>query len=249
MGITVNGVEIEDAAIEHELPNHGKADNPLKQTVHELVLRTLLLQEANQKGIDPLADADARIEALIAREVQVPAVDDESCAAYYRGQTQRFRSGELVEVRHILFQVTPAVPLDLLRDIGQTVLEELRLYPERFAERAREYSNCPSGEHGGNLGVLSRGETVPEFEDFVFRLPEGALAERLLETRFGLHIVQVLRRVEGQRIPFDAVKAQIADYLSRQAWQRAIYQYLRILVGRADIRGVTLDGADTPLVQ
>ena len=80
-------------------------------------------------------------------------------------------------------------------------------------------------------------------------LKEGELADRLLETRFGLHIVQVLRKIEGKPVPFEAVRSQIAENLARQSWQRAVHQYLQILVGRADIQGVTLEGADTPLVQ
>jgi len=61
--------------------------------------------------------------------------------------------------------------------------------------------------------------------------------------------VQVMRRVNGELLPFEAVKSQIADQLTRQSWQRAVHQYLQILVGKADVQGVTLDGADTPLVQ
>jgi peptidyl-prolyl cis-trans isomerase C len=59
----------------------------------------------------------------------------------------------------------------------------------------------------------------------------------------------VLRRVDGVLLPFDAVKSQIADNLTRQAWQRALHQYLQILVGRAVIAGVELEGSATPLVQ
>jgi len=248
MGISVNGVEITDAAIEEELPHHQQAANPLKQALHELVLRTALLQEADRLGIAG-EDVDARIEALFTQEVRVPQADDAACETFYRNQPQLFSSGEMVEARHILFQVMPNAPLELLRETGEAVLAELRANPERFEELARQYSNCPSGAVGGNLGQLMRGQTVPEFEALVFRLAEGELASRLLETRFGLHIVQALRHIEGKRLPFDAVKGQIAEKLSRQAWQRALHQYLQIVVGRADIQGVTLEGAGSPLVQ
>ena len=102
---------------------------------------------------------------------------------------------------------------------------------------------------GGSLGQLSRGQSVPEFEELVFRLGEGELAGRLLETRFGLHIVQVLRKVEGQLLPYETVKSEIAAFLDRQSSQRAIHQYLHILVGQAVIEGMVLEGADSPLVQ
>jgi peptidyl-prolyl cis-trans isomerase C len=248
MGIAVNGFEITDSAIEQELPHHQSAGNPLKAAVHELVLHAVLRQEAEHLGMAGI-DADARIEALFAQEVRVPQADEATCETYYRNHGERFTNGDMVEARHILFQVTPGVPLELLRETGAAVLAELQLHPERFAELAQEYSNCASGPLGGNLGQLTRGQTVAEFDDLLFRLAPGALAGRLLESRFGLHIVQVLRRVDGALLPFDAVKSQIAENLSRQAWQRALHQYLHIVVGRADIDGVTLGGADGLLVQ
>lgn len=248
MGIAVNGVDIDDSAIEAELPHHQQADNPLKETVHELVLRTLLLQQADALGI--LGDEDDdRIETLLALQVQVPKADDAACQTYYRNNLAKYTSGEMVEARHILFQVTPSVPLELLRATGESVLEELQARPERFAELAAEYSNCPSGAVGGSLGQLQRGQCVPEFESLVFRLAPGELAARLLETRFGLHIVQVLRKVGGAVLPFEAVAGEIAAFLDRQSTQRAVHQYLHILVGQANIEGLTLDGADSPLVQ
>lgn len=248
MSISVNGFEITDQAVEQELLDHQQASNPVKQALNELVLRTVLLQEADRIGI-ATADDDVRIEALFESEVHVPQADDDACATFYRGHPQLFMNGEIVEARHILFQVTPTVPLELVRETAEALLTELHKNPHRFDELAKAYSNCPSAEVGGNLGQLTRGQTVPEFEDFVFRLKSDEVAERLLETRFGLHIVQVLRRVEGQLLPYDAVKSQIAENLTHQAWQRGIHQYLQILVGRSDIQGVELEGATTPLVQ
>ena len=248
MSISVNGVEITDQAVQQELPHHQQAGNPLKQAVHELVLRTVLLREADRLAITG-EDDDLRIEALFAHEVHVPQADNTTCKTFYRNQPQLFNKGELVEVRHILFQVTSFAPLELLRETAEAVLAELRAQPDRFTELAKEYSNCSSGMVGGSLGQLARGQTVKEFEALVFRLGEGELADRLLETRFGLHIVQVMRKVEGSLLPFDAVKSQIADNLALRSSQQAVRQYMQILVGRADIHGVTLEGVDSPLVQ
>jgi len=248
MGIAVNGVDIDDRAIEAEITHHQQADNPLRAAVHEVVLRQVLLQQADRLEIAG-GDDDARIEALFAREVTVPEADEAACLRYYLGHAERFRSGDLVEARHILFQVTAAAPLELLRETAGLILAELQARPERFDELARQYSNCPSGALGGSLGQLARGQCVAEFDDLLFRLAPGELAGRLLETRFGLHIVQARRRIDGAPIPFDTVRAQVADQLQRQAWQRALHQYLHILVGRAGIEGVDLEGAQSPLVQ
>ncbi len=248
MGIAVNGIDITDREIEQELVHHQHASNPLKQAVHELVLRRALLAEADRLGIAE-GDTDTRIEALFEQAIKVPEADEAACAMLYRNQPQRFTTGAVVEARHILFQVTPSAPLDLLRETGEAVLAALKADPDRFEELAREYSNCASGALGGSLGQLTPGQTVPEFDKLLFRLAPGELASHLLETRFGLHIVQVLRRVEGALLPFEAVRGQIADELNRLAWQRALHQYLQIVVGRANIEGVTLDGVANALVQ
>lgn len=248
MGLSVNGVDIDDDVIEREMAHHGGAANPLRQSVHEVVLRTLLLQEAARLGIHD-GDDDDRIEALLAREVAVPRADDDTCRRFYAGHPQQFTSGELVEARHILFQVTPDAPLELLRETAEAVLAALKADPDGFDTLARQYSNCPSGAAGGSLGQVGRGQCVPEFESVIFRLDAGQLADRPIETRFGLHLVQVLRRVEGRLLPFETVRTRIAHYIESAAWQRAVHQYLQLLVGRAEIGGVTLDGARHPLVQ
>jgi len=99
-----------------------------------------------------------------------------------------------------------------------------RNHPERFGELAAQYSNCPSGAVDGSHGQLSRGDCVPEFDDMLFRLDENEPAGRPVETRFGLHIVQVLRRIEGALLPFDTVKSQIAACTStcRSSWAARI---------------------------
>jgi peptidyl-prolyl cis-trans isomerase C len=247
MAIAVNGVEIDDSAIEQELAHHQGAANPLKQAAQELVLRTVLLQEAGMLGIE--GDDDERIEKLLALQVQVPKADEQACRRYYDNNPARYTNGDMVEARHILLQVTPDAPLELLRGTGEALLEALQAQPGRFAELAAQYSNCSSGQLGGSLGQLSRGQSVPEFEELVFRLGEGELAGRLLETRFGLHIVQVQRKIAGTLLPFEAVHGEIAAYLDRQASQRATHQYLHILVGQAEIEGLELEGATSPLVQ
>ena len=105
--------------------------------------------------------------------------------------------GELIEADHILFQVTPGVNLDMLRAHARVVLDELMADPSRFAEVAREQSNCPSAAVGGSW-ASSGAATRCRSSSAVFALPAGGLLlPQLLETRHGLHIVRVTRRIEG----------------------------------------------------
>lgn len=259
MSISVNDIEITDDDVERELPHHAGASEPAKAAVQALVMREVLLQAARTRlaaavqasrdeGTDALIE-DALIERLIEMEVTSPTPTDAECETYYRNNLDQFRNGDLVEASHILFQVTPNVPLDALRLKAQEVLQQALAHPGQFAELARTYSNCISSEVGGNLGQLTRGQTVPEFERLIFSLEPGKTAPKLLESRFGLHIVRVERRVEGRTLPFEMIREQLARYLAEQARARALKQYLKILIGQASIQGVELEGAATPLVR
>lgn len=255
MSICVNDVEITDEDVERELRIHSNAPIPVKAALEALVMREVLLQAARTKLATELAEAadtlmeDALIERLIEMEVTSPLPTDAECATYYRKNLDQFRNGDLVEASHILFQVTPNVPLDALRVKAGEILQEARAHPEQFAELARTYSNCTSSEVGGSLGQLTRGQTVPEFERVIFGLEPGQIAPKLIESRFGLHIVRVERRVGGRTLPFEVIREQLAQYLIEQARTRALKQYLKILVGQANIQGIELEGTQTPLVQ
>jgi len=63
-------------------------------------------------------------------------------------------------------------------------------------------SNCPSGQQGGNLGQIGRGDTVPEFKKALFRLGPTGLLRELVKTRYGFHIVAIDRRIPGKDTAF-----------------------------------------------
>lgn len=243
MPVTINGVELTDADMEQELPLHADAPNPMRAATTALVLRRVLRDEATRQGLD-LASEDDAIGVLLERHAPAPEADEAACRRYYQANPQRFIVGELIEADHILFQVTPGVNLDMLRAHAGAVLADLLADPSGFAEVARRQSNCPSATVGGNLGQLGRGDTVPEFEKAVFALPAGGLLPQVLETRHGLHIVRVTRRIEGRLLPFEQVRESIASALAAASRDTAWRQYARLLVDRADVRGIDLGGAE-----
>lgn len=72
----------------------------------------------------------------------------------------------------------------------QKILERVKA-GEDFAELAKEYSNCPSGKNGGDLGEFSKGDMVKPFEDAAFKLKKGKISG-IVETRYGYHIIKRL---------------------------------------------------------
>ncbi|MBC3884749.1 peptidylprolyl isomerase [Undibacterium griseum] len=248
MPVIVNGVEFTDADMERELPDHQEAPDPVKSAMTALVLRRVLLDEAKQLALTA-EDDEALIDALLQQEVKVPVPGREECLRQYQAHPERFTVGELTEASHILFQVTPGVDLDGLRQHASGILTHLLEHPQEFAEMAKANSNCPSSEVGGSLGQIGRGQTVPEFERPLFAATAGSVIPRLVETRFGFHIIQVGRKAEGRLLPFDEIQHDIADMMQSASRDHAIRQYLQLLVGRASISGIDLQGADSPLVQ
>lgn len=194
-------------------------------------------------------EIDRGVERLLEREVTTPEPTDAECRQYYDANAARFISGELVAARHILFQVTPGTPVGALRAKAEATLSELLNAPERFEALARECSNCPSSQHGGNLGQLQRGEMVPEFEQALFDAQWTGIHKALVKTRYGFHIVAVDRRAPGRTLPFDVARDAIAANLRAGVLERALRQYVRVLAGQSDVRGVDLGAASTPLVQ
>ena len=62
-----------------------------------------------------------------------------------------------------------------------------------FEEAARDYSLCPSGVKGGELGTFSQGQMVPEFDEVVFNDEIGVI-HGPIKTQFGYHLLEVKER-------------------------------------------------------
>ena len=197
--------------------------------------------------------ASAAIEALLTAQLEVPEPSDEACRRHFDAHPARYRSGDRVRLRHVLFAVTPGVDVRRLRDRAEALLLELRCRrdgeADRFPAAAAKLSNCPSGAQGGELGWLRREDLAPEFAREVFAGAEIGVLPRLVHSRFGLHVVEVQQRETGHTPDFEAVRGAVALALRQQSFVSALRQYLQLLAGAAHIEGVVLDSADTPLVQ
>jgi peptidyl-prolyl cis-trans isomerase C len=238
MTITVNGVAVDAAG--HASPQAA-------------AVRELLRQRAVAAGIAAAEatgeEADAAIERVLEKEIATPEPGENECRRYYDAQPAEFASGELAFARHILFQVTPGAPVPAIRAKAELTLAELAKDSSKFEPLARELSNCPSGQQGGSLGQLGRGETVPEFEQALFNGSYTGIYPQLVKTRFGFHVLAVDRREPGRRLPFEASRPRIAQRLRERVLQKALQQYVRLLAAEAEIEGVDLDAAKSPLLR
>lgn len=256
--VRVNGREIPEAEIAREMQHHP-ADSLAVARAHAieaLVLQRLLIEEAERQGIAGADEAedlgdDPRIAALVERAVQVPQPDEATCRRFYDNNRAKFRSADEYEARHILIACAPDdfEGRDAAKEKALRLIASLQAEPELFGSLAVAYSACPSRNQGGRLGALTRGDTVPEFETYVFSLEEGELCPLPVETRYGVHVIALDRKLIGEMMPYEAVRGHIAQYLRDRSFHTATRQYLMLLAGQARIEGFTIAAADSPLVQ
>lgn len=250
----VNGVALAQ-------PQEALAADELRQRACTELLRQAAMRAGLLAADDPVPEqgalseaAGAAIETLLERELQVPEPADEACRRHHAAHAARYAVGERVQVRHVLFAVTPGVDLNALRPRAEACLLDLRCAEpgaavDRFAEVAASTSNCPSGAQGGALGWLEAADCAPEFARELFGHAEIGVLPRLVHSRFGLHVVEVLAREAGVMPAFETVRAAVAQSLRQHSFATALRQYLQLLAGQAALQGVDLEAAPTPLVQ
>ena len=248
----INGVALHAAGAQP--PGDMLRQRACTELLRQQAQRQGLLAEDDAPGLDGATSAAAAqaIERLLEQALQVPEPSEAACRRYHAAHPGFGSQGERAHLRHVLFAVTPGVDVSLLRQRAERLLLELRCADDggpRFAEAAGEWSNCPSGAQGGDLGWLTPEDCAPEFAREVFGSQEVGVLARLVHSRFGLHVVQVCARKPAQPQAFDQVQASIALVLRQQAWVNALRQYLQLLAGAAEVEGVDLDAADSPLVQ
>ncbi len=86
-----------------------------------------------------------------------------------------------IKAAHILVKLSQALK----------ILEELEKGAD-FGKLARQYSTCPSGKRGGNLGSFGRGQMVKPFEQAAFALKVGETTKEPMKTQFGYHVIKRL---------------------------------------------------------
>lgn len=245
---------------------HQRGQQLDESQVRERAWAELLRQEAVRRGLLPrhggldaptLSAADRQvIESMLDDAVQVPQPSPEECRRYYDARTENYIEGRSVHVRHILFAVTSGVNVHALAVRAEQALLELSrqgVDPGRFAELARELSNCPSGAQDGDLGWIGPQDCADELANELFHqknpLRGIGLRPRLVHSRYGFHIVEVLGRKQGRQLAFEQVRERIAVHLAQQARAKALHQYMQLLAGNALVEGVCLEASDSPLVQ
>lgn len=218
----IAGEEITQADFERYLQGvpreqQAYASNPQfrEQFLEQLVSLYLFAQKGEE---DKLAEseefqkvmANARREILAQfamREVlKTVEVSDEEVKTFYDENQAQLKKGETVSAKHILVKT---------EEECNKILATITSGEKTFEDAAKEYSTCPSGQRGGDLGSFGRGQMVPEFEQAAFDAEIGKVIGPV-KTQFGCHLIKVEAKNEAEVASFDEVKDAIRQNLTQQ---------------------------------
>ncbi len=140
-------------------------------------------------------------------------ISEDELKARYEENKERYQVPEQRHVRHILFKVPKDADAKTVAQKEEQARKVLSMAKagKDFAELARQYSEGPTAEKGGDLGFFGRGRMVKPFDDAVFGMNKGEIRGPV-RTQFGFHII----KVEDIRPATTRGFAEVRDELRRQ---------------------------------
>ncbi len=150
----------------------------------------------------------------VGESIQIP---DSQILSYYNSNKDQFRTKERVKARHILISVLnkPKDEIPKLKAKAEDILKQLKSGAD-FAKLAEQNSDDKTNAaKGGDLGWVSRGQMVPEFEKATFALNKGQTSD-VVTTNYGFHVVQVLDKEDARLRPLAEVKGEIVTAVKGQ---------------------------------
>ncbi len=159
-----------------------------------------------------------------------------------RRRTQSAGAGPSImqtHVRHILVRIGEGKSEQQVRQELLEIRQQIEAGGD-FTKFARTYSQDGSASQGGDLGWISPGETVPEFERAMKNLQDGQISEPV-RTEYGYHLIQVLERKETQgsaQRQMDIARQALGQRKAEQAyadWLRELRDsaYVEVKLGKS----------------
>lgn len=225
--ITIKEQEIEDAVkqLTRSLPEGVTLDQALKKNR----ISKAKFREDLRLGL--------LVNKMIADEIGKWAPAEKDIKEFYQKNSEHFKVPESVKARHILITTNDKDDENSKKEKkakGENLRKQL-LGGADFAALARENSDCPSKENGGDLGNFQRGQMVKPFEDAAFSQKINEIGP-LVETDFGWHIIQVLERNPESVTPLDEqLSNRIASFLEQDKKQNTFNTLLETLRSKAKI--------------
>jgi len=248
-----NGFAVTDAELSTEY------DNLIKSYASKAAFeQDLAARKIDRQFLDEQMKSQILRDKIYAKVTENIAVTDAETQKYYEDNKETlFKVPDQVKVSHILIQfnipagetVTEAIKAEAKKKIDD-VASQLKNGAD-FAELAIKYSeDTASAPNGGDIGFISAGQTVPEFETAAFALEVGKVSD-IVETTYGYHILKVTEKKAAYVQTYDEVKDTVKSYIlsnkQMEEWQKFVYSLVDAskIVYPTVLKGTLLDNRQT----
>ncbi len=220
---------------EQEIPREeiDKLYEEIKKQPESLKQLSEFLKSDDEQKIKEHIELQMKAEKLL-KDVRenAPEPSDKQIKQFYKDNKEQFKQPERIRCAHIVKHMGwQADEIKAREGIEQAKKELDNGTP--FETLAGRTSDCP--DQGGDLGFITRGQMVEEFEDVVFNLGPGQISD-VFRTRFGFHIAKVYSRHPESYVELDQIKDKIKEELQKQQASDAVDAYLDELKGKATIQ-------------
>ena len=229
---TEKGIKVEQALIDEELgqlKSQYPDEEKFKEALAELNITEGIIKEQINRGLT--------IQEFIKQNfVDKTDISDSEVKAFYDKNPDKFNKPESVRASHILIRVEPEAEEAIKKAAREKIeMAQARIKAgEDFAALAKEVSQCPSSEKGGDLGFFAKGQMVKPFEDAAFSLEPGVVSD-IVETQFGFHLIKVTEKQKAGLFSLDEVKEDLKQYLTELKIQKDISDYVKVLREKAKV--------------
>jgi peptidyl-prolyl cis-trans isomerase C len=208
----------------------GSSEPALNSFINNEYRNMALYARAEEEGMSRLPEVQQQIQAATRKiiilayinklrdSIEIPDLTP-LAKLRYSAEKEKYFVPDEVEVRHLLLKVESPSELPEKR-------QEIEAYRQRLEDgasfeliAASHSDDVTTSRSGGLLGRFGRGKMVPEFEEAAFSLTNPGDISDVLETKYGLHIVQLVARYPARQMPFEEVKARIIEELKSEYLQ------------------------------
>jgi parvulin-like peptidyl-prolyl isomerase len=198
-------IDAEIESIKNHLGGQEQFDKQFSDEEKQKLRQGIILQKQTERLIENTCK-------------DLPEPSGQQIQQFYETHKERFISPEQLRVCHIVKHLNFQTDEETAEKIMQQAKAELDSGAV-FENVAEKYSDCP--ENGGDLGYITKGQMVEEFEDVVFNMNTGQISD-VFHTRFGLHIAKLYDRKPSVCLPLEEAKDAIDKQLKEQSRTEAV---------------------------
>ena len=223
--IIARKVSVDAEDIEHYVDRIREQNKISKEQLEEALKQQGVTMDAYRKQVKGEIEKIQLLNREIRGKVNVTPQDVER---YYEAHKKEYEIPSQVHLRHIVLRLDPNAPESIVEAANERLLgirKRIVDDDEDFAKVAKEVSEDPAGQQGGDLGEVEPSKVLEEFAAALEKMDEGDVSEPI-RTSSGLHILKLEKKIDAGYRPIADVSAAIKDKLYAEALDQRYRRWL-----------------------